>query len=171
MIEVWRPIPGFESYLVSNMGQVTSKRFGRPLALCVSDRGYKRAFLSDRRSHLVHRLVMLAFEGPSGLQVNHINGNPSDNRLENLEYCTASENQRHSWRELGRVHHMLGRTGAANPLSMPVEAIRQDGTVERYENAREAWRLGGATNQFHVNSCCNGHRKTHANKVWRYASA
>lgn len=49
---------------------------------------------------MVHRLVMVAFAGhpPLGKQVNHKDGNPSNNRLVNLEYVTPSENTRHAIR-------------------------------------------------------------------------
>lgn len=46
---------------------------------------------------LVHRLVMLAFCGPDNREVNHKNGRKDDNRLENLEYMTRSENVQHAW--------------------------------------------------------------------------
>lgn len=51
----------------------------------------------------VHRLVARAFIGeiPHGHQINHINGIKSDNRLENIEICTPSENQRHRANVLG----------------------------------------------------------------------
>jgi hypothetical protein len=43
----------------------------------------------------VHRLVLLAFQGPSDLTVNHMDWTPWNNRLENLEYCTVTENLVH----------------------------------------------------------------------------
>jgi len=52
---------------------------------------------SIHRNRMVHRLVMLAFVGESDLQVNHVNGDKTDNRLENLEYCTGSENLQHAY--------------------------------------------------------------------------
>lgn len=53
----------------------------------------------DLNHHLfaVHRLVCKCFFGDSNLEVNHINGDKTDNRLENLEYCTRSENQKHAF--------------------------------------------------------------------------
>lgn len=53
----------------------------------------------DLMHHLfaVHRLVCKYFFGDSNLEVNHINGDKTDNRLENLEYCTRCENQKHAF--------------------------------------------------------------------------
>jgi hypothetical protein len=54
------------------------------------------------KSFLVHRLVAEAFLGQSDLQVNHKNGDKSDNRLDNLEFVTCIENARHAVDVLGR---------------------------------------------------------------------
>lgn len=54
------------------------------------------------RAFLAHRLVWRAFQGeiPEGLEINHLNGNKKDNRLENLEVCSRSENISHAIRVL-----------------------------------------------------------------------
>ena len=55
------------------------------------------------RTKSVHQLVMLAFHWKNNwLDVNHKNWIHNDNKLENLEYCTRSENIKHSYRKLGR---------------------------------------------------------------------
>ncbi len=60
--------------------------------------GYVSVQLSNRRRVTIHRLVMATFVGPArGREVNHINGIKDDNRLENLEYCTRSENMKHAF--------------------------------------------------------------------------
>lgn len=111
MKEIWKDIPGYEgSYKISNLGKVQSHIYynGRTL----SDRarilkpflskGYLRVCLTNndgyRKYLCVHRMVMLAFHGNSDLQVNHINGVKTDNRLSNLEYVTRSENMKHAYR-------------------------------------------------------------------------
>lgn len=118
--EIWKPIPGYESgYEVSDMGRVKSLNFNwqkglsKVLAANVRCRGYHTVQLSGRRRFSVHRLVCLAFIGPRppGLDINHKNGIKTDNRLENLEYCTKSENGKHSYRlrlqcKEGEKHHL-----------------------------------------------------------------
>ena len=103
MKEIFKPIPGYEGlYEISNLGRVKSLKFSneRILKPCLNNIGYPRVGLlkgGAQKNKFIHRLVLLAFIGESELQVNHINGIKTDNRLENLEYCTASENIRHSF--------------------------------------------------------------------------
>lgn len=65
--------------------------------------GYRTRFVSGKR-HLVHQLIAHAFLGPrpEGADVDHINGNPSDNRPENLRYMTHSDNLRASQKVRGK---------------------------------------------------------------------
>ena len=99
MQEVWKDIPDYEEfYEVSNTGKVYSKRRKRLLTLSDNGYGYLLAPLSkngETKWARVHILVLLAFIGepPAGCEVNHINGDKKDNRLENLEYITSSQNQ------------------------------------------------------------------------------
>ena len=104
-MEIWKPIPGFEStYEVSNLGRVKSyaqSAAGKLRAPLTNLRGYKQMILSKAGKnsiHSVHLLVCQAFIGqkPAGMEINHKNGIKADNRLENLEYCTKSENKSHS---------------------------------------------------------------------------
>ena len=117
MEEIWKDIRGFEGlYQVSNMGRVRSldrtlpdkngrmsHKKGMILKDCLNkERGYYRVSLSDGQrnfSHFeVHRLVALHFvEGyKPGLVVNHINEIKTDNRAENLEWCTYQYNLNYS---------------------------------------------------------------------------
>lgn len=106
-IEIWKDIPGYEGlYQVSNFGRVKSLKridsLGRIsketiLKHDINKKGYFRVCLykNNRIKQSVHRLVAKSFLGVSDLQVNHINGNKNDNRLENIEYVTNRENQSH----------------------------------------------------------------------------
>lgn len=101
--EIWKDVPGYEGhYQVSNLGSVRSLWFGkeRVLRLLLNRGGYYYVGLQKggaRKANKVHRLVMIAFVGESDLDVNHKNGVKTDNRLENLEYCTRAENNQHAY--------------------------------------------------------------------------
>ena len=54
-----------------------------------------------KKTYRVHRLVLMAFkpiDNPDSMEVNHIDGNKKNNSLDNLEWCTSSENQKHAYR-------------------------------------------------------------------------
>lgn len=101
MIESWREIPETE-YQVSNTGKVM--RAGKILKPFTDskNKGYKLVSLSVSgkvRKKTIHRLVAEAFlKNPKGLeQVNHKDGNPSNNNLSNLEWVSNRENTQHAY--------------------------------------------------------------------------
>ena len=112
--EIWKEIPGYEGlYQVSTCGRVAMyERIykngvlykARIKKLCLNDSGYYLTVLSDssgyKRNYRVSRLVALAFlpNPENKREVNHINGNPKDNRVDNLEWVTPSENIKHAYR-------------------------------------------------------------------------
>jgi hypothetical protein len=110
MQEVWKPVVGYEGeYEVSNFGSVASlpgakgrNRGRKRLLLKPSQNTHKHlrvnfCLAGKRKSLYVHRLVLMAFVGPpSGdTQGAHLDGNPLNNRLENLVWATAKENSSH----------------------------------------------------------------------------
>jgi hypothetical protein len=97
----WRLIDGFERYAVSSDGLVYSLITKRVLSPGWQTGGYLFVGLRrDARGHnrKVHVLVAEAFIGPrpKGLVINHIDGDKLNNRVENLEYVTFTENIRHA---------------------------------------------------------------------------
>ena len=97
-MEIWKPIPNLEGYYASNEGQIKND-CGNIIRQHGKSDGYRRVYLSPYGHFLVHRIICSAFhENPeSKPEVNHINGNKRDNRAENLEWCTSSENKKHAW--------------------------------------------------------------------------
>lgn len=98
--EKWKPVVGFEGlYEVSDEGRVRSLKFSKVKILKpgINSTGYLQVSLwknGKMKVFTVHYLVVTTFKGPipPGMQVNHVNENKLDNRLENLEVVTAKEN-------------------------------------------------------------------------------
>lgn len=116
--EEWRDVPGYEDYYrVSDSGRIkitrSRKRFkaGTILSAKRCGKDYRSISLcvdGHQKRYYIHRLVLLAFEGecPPGHEVNHKNGDKSDNRVSNLEYVTHQVNVAHA-------KHVLFRMGGA----------------------------------------------------------
>lgn len=114
-MEIWNNIPETNGiYQASSLGQIRSVdrtvkhnyggnklTKGRILKQSKQRNGYLAVPIFyngvEKRCN-VHRLVASAFYGQSDLTVNHINGIKTDNRADNLEYCTMSQNLKHSFR-------------------------------------------------------------------------
>lgn len=100
-MEIWKDVVEVEGYQVSSIGRVRNKYNGRILHPQNNGVGYRRIGLgpaNNNRKFYVHRLMASAFLGqmPKGYEVNHIDGNRSNNVLENLEWVTSSENTKHA---------------------------------------------------------------------------
>lgn len=157
-LEEWRPIDGYPNYQVSNRGRVINVKSGKVLKPGVYNTGYEYVNLYKNgkyKNYNIHRLVANAYiPNPDNLpQVNHIDENKCNNNVENLEWCTASQNTRHS------AHK---RSCRINQLTLDGEFIKQ------WDSARDVERELGFNNGSIIKSCKGKLEKAYGYK-WGYA--
>lgn len=101
--EEWKPIQGFNNYLVSNHGRVKNIKRGNVLKPRPNPSGRMQIQLyrdGAGKNYSLHRVVAKSFiSNPENKpQVNHKDGDPSNNHASNLEWCTQSENMIHAYK-------------------------------------------------------------------------
>ncbi len=162
-MEEWKDIKGLERfYQISNLGNVRSKDriiedkvgsrkrkfFGKNIKPHITYGGYYSVQLrTNVKKHIfyIHRLVATHFcKGDFNLQINHINEDKLDNRADNLEFVTKSENAKHSKNsfhsrsftndqiKLMRTRHELGES----VYSLSKEFNANSGTISNIINRK-----------------------------------
>lgn len=169
--EYWQDIPGYEGYYQdSTYGRIKGAKRGKILKPFIDKGGYLEIILSkdnERKICFVHRAVAETFLPnwkPEHTQVNHKDENPSNNRVENLEWCTSQYNINY-----GTRNHKVSTKMTNGKLSKPVLQYNLQGTlIKQYSSTREAERETGYANT-HISACCNGKEKTAYGFIWKYA--
>jgi hypothetical protein len=179
--EIWKDVVGLEdSYMISNLGRIKSKekivsqisRWGNlmekpypeKLMKPQKNRGY--FYVNAKGNKTIHRLVAIAFiSNPENKkEVNHINGNKRDNRVENLEWATSSENRIHSY----KTGLQVSIKGSDNKQSKPILQYSMDGImIKEFAGAREASRVL-SLEQSSIWRALNGLQKTAYGFIWKY---
>lgn len=193
--EVWRPIRGYEGlYEVSNFGQVRSiertvsnkigswKINSKIKTQRKDNRGYYRVKLCKGgkiKSFAVHRLVAEAFiPNPYHYsEVNHKNCIKTDNRADNLEWCTRSYNVNYG---NGNRKRRLSNLNREDESKVVLQFTLDGKCVAKYPSIAEAARITGV-NRRQIGAVCNHQkrinpngreteRKTAGGFIWRFAS-
>lgn len=164
-----RGIPGYSDYFIDTLGVVYrfSKKNGlQPMKPGNNSKGYMLIFLyknKTKKRFYIHHLMAITFLPQKSYkeQINHKDGNPSNNSINNIEWVTASENLRHSYSVLGRKPPMKGRFGKLHPRSIPIRHIT---TGRLYNGIREAGRKSGV----HPSTIMDNLSGRKKNPVWEY---
>lgn len=138
-MEIWKDIVGFEGiYKISNTGRVVSlpktkiecgRKSGNELKEKIGRAGYIYVALrkdKKQNNYLIHRLIAKAFIPNTNNKpcINHINSIRTDNRIENLEWCTYSENNSHAHKVGGQGKYVGEKHSQSKLTKLQVEEIR-----------------------------------------------
>lgn len=168
-MEIWKDIKGYEGlYQVSNCGRVKSfkrkKEQGEVVGGFLAYGNYPAVQLSIKgqryKNFSIHRLVAAAFiDNPDQKeQVNHIDGDKTNNHADNLEWVTGSENALHAY-EIGL---------STPPHQKAVQQFTIGGElIAEYVSTAEAGRVTGLEGR-NIRYCGNGKRKTCGGFVWKF---
>lgn len=160
----WKTVQEYENYEVNQLGEIRHKSRRRVLKPRVSPNGYLYVNfnIAGRRTNFaVHRIVLNAFtpHEDKSLEVNHKNYDRTDNRLENLEWVSSSENKKHANKKVQNRHsrgkeiHQYSKTG---------EYIK---TFPSVTDAAKSIGLGVAA----LSNCALGRTKSSGGFVWKFA--
>jgi hypothetical protein len=183
--EVFRDVLGYEGlYQVSNYGRVKSlerknifycglrkEHLERPteekiLNYNKSNRGYLQVCLTKdgkSKTYTVHRLVAKAFlpNLKNKKQVNHIDGNKENNSIDNLEWVTSSENNKHAFiTGLNKPHNMR----KVNQYDLQGNFIKQWNSITDFLKENNL-----NLKNSNITTCCKGKRKNAYGFIWKYA--
>lgn len=176
-------IKDFPDYYITDTGDLYSRvveKHNNPKNRIIklvprkSTRGYLQIGLVKNRKYYskkIHRLVAETFlPNPKNKpQVNHIDGDKTNNNVFNLEWCSASENLLHSYRVLNRKKPTpwLGKTGKNNHCSKRVKQIQNNNVVAMFYSVKEAAKTIGIDSSS-IAKCCRGVIKSAGKYQWKY---
>lgn len=194
MKEVWKDIEGYEGlYQISNLGNVKSldrtqiqkrgdlyynkKYKGQIIKSHLTHRGYCAVGVTKHNRHKnfsVHRLVARAFiPNPENKpEVNHIDGNKQNNRVDNLEWNTSSENLKHAYnnklKTCTKKHREVAKYQCKKNFSKKILQYNLNG-----EFLKEWDSITEASNFYNIpisgiSQCCQGITKSAHKYIWRY---
>lgn len=153
------------TYYISNRGRIKNTKTNNLLKGKITKRGYVEWCLSipdrvpQKKSYLAHRLVYQTFIGElkEGYVINHIDGDKTNNNINNLEQVLPSDNINHSYYQLNQGG--LRKVGKYD---------LDDNLIEVYPSCAEAARQNPGCYPNLISNVCNGKTKTHKGFKWKY---
>jgi hypothetical protein len=151
-----REIPDLPDYFITKDGKILSSRKNIIRKETIHTNGYIY-YQINKKSYVAHRLVYKTYIGKikKGYVIDHINGNKTDNRLDNLEMVTSKENTKR-WAERTKKCHK-------SVIQLDIEG----NVIEKFQSIKEASEKTGV-GRIHIGSVCNGNRITTGGYRWKF---
>ena len=175
LTEIWANVPNFNDYQVSNFGRVRSYKNNelRIIKGWIQNTGYLTVALNNKK-YSVHRLVAEVFvHKPNGKNVvNHIDGNKLNNNVENLEWCTLTENIQHAYK-IGLMDDAIKNMTLRKIRAKKIGKFDLNGNfICEYKSSIEAESdlksKGIKVNARNIRTVCQGKRNKAGGYKWRY---
>lgn len=171
MIEIWKDIPDLSGYQASNLGNIkscpkkTKNQYSYRetiLKQSIDKDGYKIVHI-NKKNYRVHRLIAKTFivNQQNKQQVNHINCDKQDNRVENLEWVTPSENIKHAYK-----NNLINTNNVKKAHYKKIKAIKNNQTLY-FNSIKEASKKLNIL-KTSISNCLNGRSKTSCGYEWKY---
>lgn len=190
MKEEWKDIKGYENYYqISNLGRIKSsiwfnghEYIHREKILKPQNNKYLTVRLAKNKKikqYTIHRLVAIHFieNKENKPYVNHIDGNKHNNRVDNLEWCTAKENTNHAYNN-GLIKKITNKKKEAilnnvkKAWGKNRKRVRQydlkGNLIREYKSVSEAGKINNIPFS-NISNCCRKNVHTAGGYIWKYA--
>lgn len=164
-MENWKTIENVTNYEVSDLGQIRNTKTSYILKGRLSKSGYLQVSLTDKetkkqKNYYIHRLVAIYFleNLDNKREVNHKDGNKLNNNVDNLEWVTPSENQKHRQKILGKTKTSQRKIGKFNKNHV---------LIEEYPSIVDAAKSFGKS-RVNIDNALQGKQKTAYGFIWEY---
>lgn len=167
--EVWKDVIGYEGlYQVSNLGRVKSLLRGGTEGKILCPLEHRQGYLHVRlckkgvyKQFSIHRLVAITYlDNPNNfLEVNHIDENKKNNRVDNLEWCNNRYNVNYG---TGILRNKLKHQKQVKQFDI------EGNLIDTFESIQEASKVT-KVHYTNIGRCCNNKRKTAGGYIWKYA--
>ena len=164
-MENWKTIENVTNYEVSDLGQIRNTKTNYILKGRLSKSGYLQVSLTDKetkkqKNYYIHRLVAIYFleNLDNKREVNNKDGNKLNNNVDNLEWVTPSENQKHRQKILGKTKTSQRKIGKFNKNHV---------LIEEYPSIVDAAKSFGKS-RVNIDNALQGKQKTAYGFIWEY---